>query len=121
MRRYSRLMALVTLVCALVAATAMTARGASQRRADIAVCSELLTLHQAEVAMDESDAAEIDREVKGNTRYCVYEGSSKAGIGHSIEIGWGPYSDLRKRILASPYKGYLAAPARTPADTLNSR
>jgi len=104
-------MALLVLTCTLT--LAMTAHGARQQKADVPDCAELLTLQQAEVAMDESRAAEIDREVKGNTRYCTYYGSPPSGeIEHSIEIGWGPYSDYRKRILASPYKALLCGASK---------
>ena len=96
-------MTLRSLVCsigvtgALVLATVtMTAGAAIERRSGtIPACDELLTVRQALVAMGETVAGNVDREVVRSTRMCSYNGGSKA-LGHGMGVAWGPYGDYRK-------------------------
>ena len=97
-------MTLRSLVCsigvtgALVLATVtMTAGAAIERRSGtIPACEEVLTAQSAAVAMGEKKASILNREVRGSTRLCAYDGGSK-NLGHSMLVSWGPYADARKQ------------------------
>jgi hypothetical protein len=63
----------------------------------IPACEEILTVHEAQVAMGERVAFILNREVRDDTRTCAYAGGSKAAIAHGLGVNWGPYADFRKR------------------------
>jgi hypothetical protein len=88
---------LITVTGSALATVTTTAGAARQAPADIPACEELLTVPEAQVAMGERVAFILNREVRDDTRVCAYAGGSKASIGHSIGVNWGPYADLRKR------------------------
>lgn len=102
----SRILILITLTCVLTAAVASAAVAGSERRSDIPACEELLTLRQAAAAMGEPYAFIVGRAVDGSsTRRCDYGGGATgAGVGHAIDVSWGPYADYRKRLQSSGKK-----------------
>lgn len=95
-----RLTSITMVIGALLATMAMTASAASTGPADIPACEELLTVRQAKVAMRETTAFILGRQVEGQTRLCYYAGGSTGAIRHSIGVHWGPYADARKWMAA---------------------
>lgn len=115
----SRVVILLTLTCLVAAGVASAATAGSQRRSDIPACEELLTVRQAAASMGEPEAPIVNRQVVGSTRVCAYEGGSKGRpLGHALGVNWGPYADVRKRVV--PYaKTFICAESKAGCRKIN--
>jgi hypothetical protein len=107
------LLVLLCLGAVLAAATA-----ASGRPTDIPACEELLTTHQAELAMGEPHAVVLHRSVQGSTRLCVYGGGSKGPIARSLMVEWGPYSDYRTQ--SATFRSQICPVSKTACQKLTA-
>ena len=80
-----RFLILVTVTGSLLAMVATIASAARQGPLDVPACEELLTVREAQVAMGERVAFILSREVRDDTRVCVYAGGSKGPSGTPSE------------------------------------
>lgn len=106
--RYLLLAAAVS-VSVLAVGDAAAARSGST--AVVPACEQLLSVHQAELAMNEPHAFVLYRAVQGATRTCDYAGGTKGGVRHSLMVEWGPYADYRKQV--GPFASSICAVSKT--------
>ena len=82
----------------LVGAVSQAAGGSRAPASTIPACEEILSPHQAAVAMGNDKAAVVGRAVVyGSTRQCNYVGANTGSVlHHSMLVEWGPYLERRK-------------------------
>ena len=84
-----RFPSLIALTLVLVTATTTAATGGTERRSVIPACEELLSKHEAALAMHQPTAEILSRSVVGSTRRCAYAAFfRRVGAVHSLELGW---------------------------------
>jgi hypothetical protein len=108
-----RFLSLITLTVLVLAAAATAATGATERRSDIPACEELLSKHEAALAMHQATAEIISRSVVGSSRQCAYAAFSKSGAVKSLELEWGPYA--ARRTMAAPWANKYLCPVSKAA------